>query len=143
MYSKMSGLEFCAVSNLPVSAGLGSSATFAVCMAAAMLLLSDRICKEASTKQFCKSEYDTYLEDIIPEEMKHKLKECLGQFSKHENIQSFQTVALPEEMKCLVCDWSFQCERLIHGTPSGIDNSVSCFGGMIKYTSGKMTALKE
>ncbi len=32
---------------------------------------------------------------------------------------------------------AYEGERVIHGTPSGIDNSTSTFGGLIKYVGGK------
>lgn len=43
----------------------------------------------------------------------------------------------------LVNKWAFEGEKIIHGKPSGIDNTVSTFGNMIMFKSGKMTQLKS
>ncbi|XP_074311553.1 mevalonate kinase isoform X2 [Silene latifolia] len=43
----------------------------------------------------------------------------------------------------LVNKWAFEGEKLIHGKPSGIDNTVSTYGNMIKFRSGELTRLKS
>nr|AUZ98390.1 mevalonate kinase [Trachyspermum ammi] len=43
----------------------------------------------------------------------------------------------------LVNKWAFEGERLIHGKPSGIDNTVSTFGNVIKFRSGTLTRIKS
>ncbi|KAG6702095.1 hypothetical protein I3842_07G016900 [Carya illinoinensis] len=43
----------------------------------------------------------------------------------------------------LVNKWAFEGERIIHGKPSGIDNTVSTYGNMIKFRSGSLTRLKS
>ncbi len=36
----------------------------------------------------------------------------------------------------LASDWAFTCETVLHGRPSGVDNTICAFGGMIRYTKG-------
>ncbi|XP_052193166.1 mevalonate kinase-like [Diospyros lotus] len=43
----------------------------------------------------------------------------------------------------LVNKWAFEGEKIIHGRPSGIDNTVSTYGNMIKFRSGELTRLKS
>lgn len=43
----------------------------------------------------------------------------------------------------LVNKWAFEGEKIIHGKPSGIDNSVSTYGNMIKFRSGELTRIKS
>jgi len=43
----------------------------------------------------------------------------------------------------LVNKWAFVGEQIIHGKPSGIDNTVSTFGNMIKFKSGELTRIKS
>ncbi|KAB1202219.1 Mevalonate kinase [Morella rubra] len=43
----------------------------------------------------------------------------------------------------LVNKWAFEGEKIIHGKPSGIDNTVSTYGNMIKFRSGSLTRLKS
>jgi mevalonate kinase len=40
-----------------------------------------------------------------------------------------------------VNDAAFEAEKIIHSTPSGIDNTISTFGGGIRYEEGKMKKL--
>ncbi|KAL3591232.1 hypothetical protein D5086_009872 [Populus alba] len=43
----------------------------------------------------------------------------------------------------LLNKWAFEGEKLIHGKPSGIDNTVSTYGNMIKFRSGNLTRIKS
>eukprot|EP00258_Populus_trichocarpa_P040248 XP_024456267.1 mevalonate kinase [Populus trichocarpa] len=43
----------------------------------------------------------------------------------------------------LLNKWAFEGEKLIHGKPSGIDNTVSTYGNMIKFRSGNLTHIKS
>ncbi|KZC12739.1 PREDICTED: mevalonate kinase [Dufourea novaeangliae] len=77
---------------LSISSGLGSSASFAVCIAACFLHWS-RLQKN-NCKPFDISDLD------------------------------------------IISKYALNCERIMHGTPSGIDNSVCTYGSMIEFKKG-------
>ncbi|CAG8629112.1 3596_t:CDS:2, partial [Acaulospora morrowiae] len=79
-------------SNLPVGAGLGSSASYSVCSAAGLLLALGHISLPHTV--------ETSNNDL------------------NSNVASAE----------LINRWAFQVEKIIHGNPSGIDNSVATFG---------------
>lgn len=85
------GYDFSVRSNLPVGAGLGSSASYSVCVATALLKLNGHL------------------------------------------AAGMDTIA----QRDLVNQWSFQAEKVIHGNPSGIDNTVSTFGGAVMFKKGE------
>lgn len=82
-------------SQLPMGAGLGSSASFCVALSGALIALS--------------------------EEHFLKTKDKKDGFSFDKTDLEF------------VSKWAFEGERIIHGKPSGIDNTVITFGNMIKF----------
>jgi len=43
----------------------------------------------------------------------------------------------------IINDWAFIAEKIAHGNPSGIDNSVSTYGRAQAYTKGNLTALES
>ena len=49
----------------------------------------------------------------------------------------------PDLTKDLVCRWSFECEKLFHGRPSGIDNSICTYGGAMLFRSGQIVETLE
>ncbi|KAI7825686.1 ribosomal protein S5 domain 2-type protein [Gamsiella multidivaricata] len=86
------GYDFSVRSNLPVGAGLGSSASYCVCLATALLKLNGHL--------------DTGLLDAAAQ-------------------------------RDLINQWAFQAEKVIHGNPSGIDNTVSTLGGAVMFKKGE------
>jgi len=40
-----------------------------------------------------------------------------------------------------ICRLAYLSEKILHGTPSGIDNSVSTYGGLLHFTSGVLTTI--
>merc|ERR1712001_539704 len=37
----------------------------------------------------------------------------------------------------VICRWAFKSEKIIHGNPSGLDNSICTYGGIMSYTTGQ------
>ncbi|XP_042047372.1 mevalonate kinase-like [Salvia splendens] len=54
--------------------------------------------------------------------------------------QGWQTFG--ESELVLVNKWAFEGEKMIHGRPSGIDNTVSTFGNIVTFRSGELTHIK-
>jgi len=91
--STASGVHIAVHSTLPPSAGLGSSAAFATCLVASLLI-------------------------------------GFGHISPPPHLGDGDTgvVQLSESDLRLINSWSFVVEKIIHGRPSGIDNSISTYG---------------
>ena len=92
---------------MPVGAGLGSSASYSVCAATASLLVHSRI---------------SLSQPPVPSSSDHI----------HVSHQGCRTLplAIAEEVN----RWAFVGEKILHGNPSGVDNSVSVYGGALCYT---------
>lgn len=91
-------------SELPLGSGLGSSASYCVSLAAALLALSSAVSVDDGNSHW---------------------------------------LTLTETNLELVNKWAFEGEKIIHGNPSGIDNTVSTFGKVIMFKSGKLTQMKS
>ncbi|XP_063051116.1 mevalonate kinase [Engraulis encrasicolus] len=93
-------------SELPTGAGLGSSAAYCVCVAAALLYTQ-------------------------------------GGISSPSPGSDGDTARWSSEELELINQLAFQGEKIIHGNPSGVDNAVSTWGGILRYHAGKITPLKR
>ncbi|KAJ1417105.1 Ribosomal protein S5 domain 2-type fold, subgroup [Sesbania bispinosa] len=107
LYSSIQGFKPATVvvsSELPLGSGLGSSASFCVALAAALLGFTDSVSLDLN----------------------------------HKGWVSFEEKELD-----LVNKWAFEGEKIIHGKPSGIDNTVSSYGNIISFQSGNLTRMKS
>jgi len=120
LYTSILGLQPITVrvtSDLPVGAGLGSSAAYCVCLAAALLDLA--------------ATFDSPTEAITtPKEQGSQKLADTGNW--HD---------VDEKNLELVNKWAFEGERIIHGRPSGIDNTVSSYGYVVRFKQGELMRL--
>lgn len=47
--------------------------------------------------------------------------------------------ALSSKDRELICSWAFQAECILHGQPSGIDNTICTYGGAVLFKGGKIS----
>ncbi|XP_039249672.2 mevalonate kinase-like [Styela clava] len=91
-------------SQLPIGAGLGSSAAYNTSVACILLLLSGRISTQSS---------DSFIE------------------LKNENSLN------------KINELAYEMEKIVHKTPSGIDNSIATYGGAVLFEKGILTKLEN
>ena len=118
------------MSSLPASAGLGSSAAYSVCLAAGLLFISgqiERLPLPDSSSSSCSS--SDSISRTLPALIAERLAaEGLSSDKPPCAARGAHAHAWSEAELRLVNKWGLEGERMIHGTPSGIDNSVSTYG---------------
>jgi mevalonate kinase len=98
-------MEIRVESEIPVGAGLGSSAALSVCLASGLTGVLHQI--QANKPQ--------------------------------EDIFSTKSAAFNRT----VCKYAFLSEKILHGNPSGIDNSISTYGGIRSFKAGELTPVES
>jgi mevalonate kinase len=104
--------DFTARSALPIGAGLGSSASYNSCVSAAMLLAYKRVTPPAPS----------------PHSHSHGTSTSSAIHVSHQGRRAIPTTTADEINK-----WAFVAEKVMHGNPSGVDNSVSIHGGALAF----------
>lgn len=131
------GLSLTAFSaSLPVGAGLGSSAALCVATSAALTRLADTISRGGTP-----GGGDEH--PVVPEPKQASgAGEARGENGGGEGKEvdegaegGCSTRPPPCELERINA-WAFAGETVLHGTPSGLDNTVSCYGGAIRFVKG-------
>ncbi|KAI5077331.1 hypothetical protein GOP47_0007155 [Adiantum capillus-veneris] len=99
--------------DLPMGAGLGSSASFCVSLVAALL---------AMAKVSASNTHESHV------------------YASNNGVDHLK---IDEAGLDLVNKWAFKGETILHGRPSGIDNTVSTFGYIVKVKGGQLTRLQD
>ncbi|XP_029213186.2 mevalonate kinase-like isoform X4 [Acropora millepora] len=105
---------------IPVGSGLGSSAAYSACLSAALLAAAGKIGPQKA------------MSDASPDC-------CVS----GDVLTTPETVSLSSEDLALINKWSLEAEKLIHGKPSGIDNSICTYGGALTYQDGVIEHLSR
>lgn len=116
-----SGYTFATRSTLPVGAGLGSSATFAVCLSAAFLNISRKL----SSPRFSENEIELAAEGLLDSPAITPV-DC-------GTSTATSTTNLGNDDHNIINKWAYIGEKCLHGNPSGIDNTVACRGGAVRF----------
>ncbi|XP_013144687.1 PREDICTED: mevalonate kinase [Papilio polytes] len=68
---------------------------------------------------------------------------CLcGVFVKLVQMKTIgKVLEFNEDEKKLVSGWAYKCERITHGTPSGVDNTTCTFGALVSFRKGEVPTL--
>lgn len=113
-------------SELPIAAGLGSSGSYSVCIAAMLLRLANRVSSPLTP---------IHLNDDNHHNHQHNNNSSFPKSHLGRVIYEEQDVHHPtRQERELINELAFMSERIIHGTPSGVDNSISTFGGILLFT---------
>ncbi|XP_067015119.2 mevalonate kinase [Anabrus simplex] len=108
------------VTDLTIESGMGSSASFGVCLSAALF-------------QYIRCKAATH---IMTGDSFNISKNGFKDFKFwNTNLHSFD-----DQEKEIISHWSLLSDRVMHGSPSGIDNSICTFGSIIKFRKGKEKA---
>jgi mevalonate kinase len=109
---------------LPIGAGLGSSASFSVAVAASCLKLQAQIA--AAAGQGGSGAKNALILDAC----------AAAAAASSAGLSGSDTTSVvpPVDVLNVINGWAYASEILLHGCPSGLDNTTSCYGGLVKFS---------
>ena len=108
---------------LPIGAGLGSSAAFSVALSSALIRF-----KALLTPTTTPSPTTTLATNLVTSSWQYSL-------NKSSDIPVDIPYLIPTTPDLTgINKWAYAAEVVIHGTPSGLDNTTSCYGGALKFS---------
>ncbi|KAI9179663.1 Mevalonate kinase [Blastocladiella emersonii ATCC 22665] len=113
-------------SQIPIGSGLGSSASLSVAMAGALLKGFGAIAGGSESSDGGKQAQS-------PQRSPKRARTTSGSGTSPATTRSNPDTKAALD---LINAWALAAERVIHGTPSGVDNTVVTFGGALAYTKG-------
>ena len=115
---------------LPLGAGLGSSASFSVAVVASILRLQALLSSSFSSSSTYNNRRNDHNKRLIEYLSNHALSSSSPSSSSSSTVYNLQ----PEStFLSIINDWAYASEILLQGTPSGLDNTTSCYGGLVKF----------
>ena len=129
---------------LPIGAGLGSSAAFSVALAASLMQMRQRLFADLSSAADIGDAGQAYCAAL--DVAKQEGSSLPTVFDLERINQSGVPGWVPPATLLPVLNaWAYAAEVVIHGAPSGLDNTTSCFGGALKYdkNAGKFDTLAK
>ena len=115
---ELSGLKVTVLSDLPAGAGLGSSAAYSVCLSTAFLLGCGKI-------PFPTKKTSGNAGSLV--KLRHIAEATNSDCGNGVTGKTWEQCHLDA-----ISEWSLEAEKLVHGTPSGIDNTISTNGRQVR-----------
>lgn len=120
---------------LPIGAGLGSSAAFSVALSATLTrfleYVNHSLGKTTTSNNKTELKLIVWKNDLSND--KYWVASPAGP-SGTSVTTSYEYQIPDSSMLDIINKWAYASEVVIHGTPSGLDNTTSCFGGALKFS---------
>lgn len=126
------GYTFVTKSTLPVGAGLGSSATFSVCLSTSFLTLQGSLSDPTFGSSGTNGEASFSTPPLTPTTpVNDKVNSSTTNDTSSSSAMSTTNLGNPDHD--IINKWAYIGEKCLHGNPSGIDNTVACRGGAVLF----------